>query len=336
MKKTTIARLLGLLLIALPGIRSASAAEGGHVALVIGNAQYASLPALPACAASAHLVTAALKRAGFDVTERLDRSNGQMSGDLAALAAGAEPHPASIVVYVCAYATSFDGRPFLLPVSAAIERDSDALTQGLVAKSVIDAARRAGASAILVLIDAIARPNSGEKLSFAALMNSSGSDAVAAATTNTPPPQAGTAFAAGLGAVLTPPDIESGALLKSLQQRLAGSGIELAIAAPSAPAWLAGGQPATVPAQTAAAPQPAAAESTATRFPDEAQMSDADRRSIQSALAKLGYYDGRVDGVFGPDTRAAIRRFQHEIKTAMTGKITPEEASRLLASSGAH
>ncbi len=41
-------------------------------------------------------------------------------------------------------------------------------------------------------------------------------------------------------------------------------------------------------------------------------MSDAQRRQVQAALAKLGYYDATVDGIFGPETRAAIRRWQHE------------------------
>jgi len=60
-------------------------------------------------------------------------------------------------------------------------------------------------------------------------------------------------------------------------------------------------------------------------------MTDADRRRIQGALLRLGYYDGRVDGIFGPDTRAAIRRFQHEIGAEMSGRITPEQSGRLLA-----
>jgi peptidoglycan hydrolase-like protein with peptidoglycan-binding domain len=59
-------------------------------------------------------------------------------------------------------------------------------------------------------------------------------------------------------------------------------------------------------------------------------MTADDRQRIQTALLRLGYYDGKVDGIFGPDTRAAIRRFQHEIGTEMTGRITPEQASRLV------
>jgi peptidoglycan hydrolase-like protein with peptidoglycan-binding domain len=60
-------------------------------------------------------------------------------------------------------------------------------------------------------------------------------------------------------------------------------------------------------------------------------MADSDRRRVQASLAKLGYYDGRVDGVFGPETRAAIRRYQHELGADMTGRLTAAQATRLAA-----
>ena len=59
-------------------------------------------------------------------------------------------------------------------------------------------------------------------------------------------------------------------------------------------------------------------------------MSEADRREVQEALDRLRYYQGPVDGIFGPLTRAAIRRFQHDIGTEITGYLTAQEASRLV------
>jgi peptidoglycan hydrolase-like protein with peptidoglycan-binding domain len=59
-------------------------------------------------------------------------------------------------------------------------------------------------------------------------------------------------------------------------------------------------------------------------------MSNANRRQIQEALRRLDYYKGPVEGVFGPLTRAAIRRFQHDIKADTTGHLTAEEANRLI------
>jgi len=58
-------------------------------------------------------------------------------------------------------------------------------------------------------------------------------------------------------------------------------------------------------------------------------MTGAQRRQVQQALAGLGYYDGRIDGIFGPETHAAIRRWQHELHAPMTGHLTGPEATRL-------
>ena len=59
-------------------------------------------------------------------------------------------------------------------------------------------------------------------------------------------------------------------------------------------------------------------------------MSEQDRRRIQVILATMGYYAGRIDGTFGPETRAAIRRYQFEIKAELTGHLNAEQATRLV------
>jgi type IV secretory pathway VirB10-like protein len=64
---------------------------------------------------------------------------------------------------------------------------------------------------------------------------------------------------------------------------------------------------------------------------DEMQMTDADRRTTQTVLSRLGYYPGPIDGIFGPDTRAAIRRLQYELHAPMTGQLTGEQVRRLMA-----
>jgi hypothetical protein len=329
-KHTAVVSVLGAVMVSGTSVAAAAAAgPGAHLALIIGNASYTHLPPLSSCADSAKLVAAALARAGFTVTQQLDRSNGQMSGDLAALADAASHNPgASVVVYVCGYAMTLNSRAFLLPVSATIQRDTDVLAEGLAAKSAVDLLQRSGAVG-LVLLDAVAKPNGTEKLSFASVVNPVPGQKIgfAAAGMATAPPSGASPFAAALASVLAGPDIEAASALKSLQQRVGGKpGIELAVLPPAGEEWLMGG---TTAASTA--PQAAPAAQAATAFPDEAHMTDADRRKIQGALQHLGYYDGRVDGIFGADTRAAIRRFQHEINAEMTGTIMPSEAGRLLA-----
>jgi len=44
-------------------------------------------------------------------------------------------------------------------------------------------------------------------------------------------------------------------------------------------------------------------------------------RAVQAALAWQGYYNGRIDGVVGPETREAIRAFQAQKGLPVTGRI---------------
>ncbi len=93
-------------------------------------------------------------------------------------------------------------------------------------------------------------------------------------------------------------------------------------AAPSAvPPTPPAAPPASMATAPSAPPSPA--------LPAEADMSEPNRRQVQQALHQLGYDPGPVDGVFGPRTRGAIRRFQRDIGAKPTGSLTAQEASRL-------
>jgi peptidoglycan hydrolase-like protein with peptidoglycan-binding domain len=50
-------------------------------------------------------------------------------------------------------------------------------------------------------------------------------------------------------------------------------------------------------------------------------LSDAEIREVQQVLIARGFYDGEVDGIFGPDTRAALVTFQRREGLAVTGRI---------------
>ena len=53
-----------------------------------------------------------------------------------------------------------------------------------------------------------------------------------------------------------------------------------------------------------------------------AQSGNAVVSSVQSQLAKLGYYRGAVDGVAGDETQAAIARYQEDNDLSVTGTVT--------------
>lgn len=47
-------------------------------------------------------------------------------------------------------------------------------------------------------------------------------------------------------------------------------------------------------------------------------------QQVQIELSKEGFYRGEIDGVVGPGTRAAIRRYQYEEDLPVTGRIDRE------------
>jgi len=58
-------------------------------------------------------------------------------------------------------------------------------------------------------------------------------------------------------------------------------------------------------------------------------MSESERRATQVSLQRLGYFAGKIDGVFRADMRAAIRRYQREIGEETTGHLTAGQIKRL-------
>jgi hypothetical protein len=367
--------VLACLLMLAPGARADPVA--GRLALVLGESAYTNLPPVPGCTVSSQGIAERLRQLGFDVTGRADASNGVAGAALIDVASRAGGTPdATVVVYFCGYAVAFEDRVFLLPVSAVLDRASDALTQGVPAQSLLDLAGR-NTRASLIVLDTYDAPGAspGANAALAALIQArtpSAGHFVVAATETAIGPTA-TPLAQALSAGLAEPPVDAGALVTGLKRTLAGGGISLAVAGdsgggptllappivapPHNPPGLETQAPAVEPkppplpsvapapqsvapapqaapaapataAPTAAAPAPAAPEIV---LPEEEQYTVADRRRVQAALRQLGYYDGTVDGVIGPETRAAIRRYQHELGAPMTGRLSAAQATRLVA-----
>jgi hypothetical protein len=332
-----------LALAALPALAPCARAEpaAGRLALVVGESAYAKLPPVPGCAVSAREIAERLRQLGFDVAERADASNGALGAALAALSRQAAAAPgASVVVYFCGYAVTFDSRVFLLPVGAVLDRPSDVLTQGLPAQSVLDLAARdtrVGLGVLDTYQPPRAEPGGAEALAalVAARAGSAGHFTVAGTeaavgTTATP-------LAQVLSEALAKPPVDLDALMGDLGRTL-GSGRAGAFEAAGGSSTA--GPVLLVPPAVPSAPPPAApppvsapavAAAPAPTMPEEDRYDAQDRRRVQAALRDLGYYDGAIDGVIGPETRAAIRRYQHELGAPMSGRLTAAEATRLVA-----
>jgi len=320
----------------------ALAATPARIALVMGNSVYSALPALPTCLTSARDLTGALRGLGYQVIERPNVTSGGLAAAIdefeRALAAAPD---ASVLVYLCGYAAGMNNLPFLLPVSAAIRRPSDVMTQGLLAKALVDTLVRGKPSRGLLALDLV--PAEGiaapELDKLGALPMPDGLGLIAALTA--PPTTEPSALSRALVGAMAVPGVDSGALIADVQGRLQGNPTTR-IAALHLPLVA---RPVAVDEPPGASPDPGSSQVAAPaaappklvgptpgsirEFPDEAAMTERDRTLVQEALARLGYYGARVDGRFGPETRAAIRRFQHEIGVEMTGRLTGEQAGRL-------
>jgi hypothetical protein len=52
-------------------------------------------------------------------------------------------------------------------------------------------------------------------------------------------------------------------------------------------------------------------------------------QAAQTALIQMGYYNGSIDGVFGPSTRDAVARYQIANQLNVTGSLSPDTLASL-------
>ncbi|PZW50858.1 caspase domain-containing protein [Humitalea rosea] len=327
-------RYAALLLPLLLAATAPAMAETRHLALVVGNGAYAGsaeVPALPGCIGAARDVAVALRGIGFEVAEGSNLGRGEADAAVARFARLLREAPGAIgVAYICGHLAAFNARPFLLPVTATLQRDSDLLTQGVLARLVVDAMLRAQAAGGLVVLDGFLPPNMAPApvtAGLATLAATAAAGGIGLVATLAAPGPAPTPLPATLGTELAGPQVRLAAVLAGLRARLP-PGMVVALGEPTTAVLLAGASPPPPPPRAAVA-APAAAPAAPPALAEDA-MEDADRRRVQAALARMGYYLGQPDGRFGPNSRAAIRRFQFEMGTEMTGTLTVPEATRLL------
>jgi hypothetical protein len=328
----------------LGAIQPAAAQTAQRVALVLGNGAYLVQPPVPACPPAARAVADRLRAAGYDVVDRNDVSGGGLDAALADFSGRLAKAPgAGAFIYICGRGASLNDRAFLLPVSATLERPTDLFTQGVLVKAIYDALARSGAGPSVVALD-VMPPAGAKPTGFDSVAQAAASDGLAAITVfETSPGPAGTPLSSALTATLgSAPTIENGAFVAAVQQRLGStSATTIAVVRQPTTAGLIVGRPAVAAAPPVATPPvqpptpPVAAPTVATPPPPDATMPEEDlmtaeqRRRMQEALKLLGYYNVPLDSVFGPETRAAIRRFQMQVMAEPTGRLTPQQASRL-------
>jgi len=131
--------------------------KASRVALVIGNGHYpdASAP-LAQPINDARGLTAALRGQGFDVDVVEDATKDDMARAIDRLKAKIKPDTVALLFFG-GYGVQVGRESFMIPVDAAIWKETDVRRDGVSIEAVLDAMKEQGAKAKLVVVDASRR-----------------------------------------------------------------------------------------------------------------------------------------------------------------------------------
>jgi uncharacterized caspase-like protein len=133
------------------------AARSSRIALVIGNGHYpdASAP-LTQPINDARAITAALRREGFDVDVVEDASRDDMNRAVDRLTTKINSDSV-VMLFFGGYGVQAGRESYMIPIDAAIWKESDVRRQGVSIESVLDTMKEKGARARVAVIDASRR-----------------------------------------------------------------------------------------------------------------------------------------------------------------------------------
>jgi hypothetical protein len=127
-----------------------------RMALVIGNANYATVTALPNPANDAKAMAKFLSTAGFQVLQAPDLSQTEMRrtiGDFASMVADKGPDTVALVFYA-GHGLQVDGENYLVPVDAKIQREADVPLQAMRLADLMNALASVPSKTRIVILDA--------------------------------------------------------------------------------------------------------------------------------------------------------------------------------------
>jgi len=131
--------------------------KASRVALVIGNGHYPDADApLTQPINDARALTAALRGNGFDVDVVEDASRDDMNRVIARLESKIKPDSV-VMLFFGGYGVQVGRESYMIPVDAAIWKESDVRRQGVSIEAVLDVMKQQGARAKLVVVDASRR-----------------------------------------------------------------------------------------------------------------------------------------------------------------------------------
>lgn len=316
----------------------------------------------------AEAIQAELQAIGVETLRSADPNNAELRSILTRFAREAANSRATFV-YLDAPVVTFQGRAFVLPEGAVLSRGTDLFTRAipLLAFSRSAAQAAQGGATVATLAPAnLSLPDSVIPATEAPAQDPASSPVLTAPVAAFPGVLDALASAVSKGE-----GVEVSTVLRrmSVQEGASASGfpsrpIFLKEPKPEAPAATPEAAPAAAPtaapvalpaADVTAAPAGSPADAAATAAPDaasnaaseaptdtpaetleelsllEQSLSRAAKRSVQTRLRDLDLYKGLVDGIFGPQTRTAIKAFQDSRTEEQTGVLTRRQLIDLSA-----
>src|SRR5262245_64624845 len=122
------------------------------------------------------------------------------------------------------------------------------------------------------------------------------------------------------------PNLQAGPTTASASATAAGQSEEPTAPSPTVSSPSTG---ASQPTQ-GTAPAPPSSTDLAAAMRAEDKMNPENRRQVQKALQRLGYYEGPLEGIFGPATRSASHQFQESTGAEANGRLNETEDTRLV------
>jgi uncharacterized caspase-like protein len=134
-----------------------AASKPSRLALVIGNGHYPDANApLTQPINDARAITAALRREGFAVDVVEDASRADINGAVDRLKARINPESV-VMLFFGGYGVQAGRESYMIPVDAAIWKESDVRREGISIESVLETIKQKGARARIAVIDASRR-----------------------------------------------------------------------------------------------------------------------------------------------------------------------------------
>jgi uncharacterized caspase-like protein len=131
--------------------------QASRIALVIGNGHYPDANApLAQPINDARALTAQLRRTGFEVDVVEDANRDDMHRAIGRLKSKIKPDTV-VMLFFGGYGVQVGRESYMIPVDAAIWKESDVRRQGVSVESVLETMKQQGARAKLVVIDASRR-----------------------------------------------------------------------------------------------------------------------------------------------------------------------------------